>query len=367
MNLAIVCDDLIQFGGAERIVEEFSDMFPEAPIYTSVASKAWLQKYQKKGRVVKTSFLQKFPLAVKLNRYYAPFFLQELGFESFDFSIFDVVLSSSTRFAHHIITRPTTKHICYMHSPGRMFWEPQEYFENENFGFLKPLKNLATTFLKIPLLYIRILDYSAAKKVDNFIANSIFTQKKIKKYYNRDSDIVYPYIDNKSFKGVKSTEGNYFLVVTRLLSWKKVDIAIEACKKLDVKLKIMGEGPDEQRLKSISDDHIEFLGYLGDREKMKIMEECRALIVTQKEDFGIAPLEVMACGKPVIAYKAGGVLESVIDGVTGEFFQEQSAKSLEEVLQYFDSEKYLFSDCKKRAQGFDVETFRQRIREKVKV
>ncbi|MFZ2663876.1 MAG: glycosyltransferase, partial [Patescibacteria group bacterium] len=303
MKVAIVCDDLIQFGGSERIVEALSDMFPEAPIYTSIASKEWINKFKDKERVVVTSFLQKFPLAVKINRYYSPFLLHVLAFESFDFSKFDLVISSSSRYAHFIITKPTTKHICYMHSPGRMIWESHDYFENENYGILKPIKKLANPFLKLPLLYLRIADFTVSKKVDKFVANSKVTQKRIKKYYGRDSQVVNPFVDVDKFSDLEDIKNNtfktedYFLVVTRLSSWKKVDIAIETCTFLNLKLKIIGDGPDKNRLKSLcKSKDTEFLGYLNDKEKINIMRRCKAVIVTQKEDFGIVPLEAMLCG-----------------------------------------------------------------------
>ncbi|MFH1899509.1 MAG: glycosyltransferase [Patescibacteria group bacterium] len=367
MKLAIVCDDLIQFGGAEKIVEELSDMYPDAPLYTSVASEKWLERFSQKGRIVKISFLQKFPFAVKLNRYYSAFFLHTLAFESFDFSEFDVVISSSSRFAHHIITKPTTKHICYMHSPGRMFWESDSYFENEKFGFLKPFRFLSKSFLKMALCYLRIVDFNAAQNVDVFIANSLATKRKIEKYYRRDSEVIHPFINYKDFENVSPKGKDYFLVVTRLAPWKRVDVAVEACNALELPLRVYGEGPDFERLKSLASPTIEVLGYLNDKDKADVMRNCKALIVTQKEDFGIVPLEVMACGKPVIAYKAGGVLESIFEGMTGEFFDQQSSDCLANVLSSFDTKKYSPADCKERAKSFSQSFFQKEIKRLVKV
>lgn len=367
MKLAIVCDDIIQFGGAEKIVEELSDMYPNAPIYTSVVSKKWLERFSQKGRAVKTSFLQKFPFSVKLNRYYSPFFLHTLAFESFDFSDFDIVISSSSRFAHHIITKPKTKHICYMHCPGRMFWEPDAYFENEKFGFLKPFRFLLRSLLNLSLCYLRIIDFNAAQKVDIFIANSQSTKEKIKKYYKRESEVIHPFIDCKNFENVSPDSSDYFLVVTRLAPWKRVDIAIEACNALELPLRVYGEGPDFERLKSLASPTVEILGYLDDKDKTDVMRNCKALVVTQKEDFGIVPLEVMACGKPVIAYNSGGVLESVIEGETGEFFDQQTSDCLANILRSFDPKKYSPADCKERARSFDRSFFQEEILGLVKV
>ncbi|MBW6441304.1 glycosyltransferase [Patescibacteria group bacterium] len=363
MKLAIVYDDLIQHGGAEKVLEALSDIFPDAPIYTSVASKEWLDKFKNKNRTVITSFLQKFPLAVKLNRYYSPFLLHVLAFESFDLADYDLVLSYSSRFSHFVITKPGTKHICYMNSPGRMFWEPFDYFENESYGFLRPFKLLARKFLKLPLSYIRMVDFNASKKVDCFFANSRTSQKRIKKYYGRDAEIIYPFVETNKFKNVESEDGDYFLVITRLSAWKKVDIAINACENIQEKLKIIGEGPDMTRLKNISKYSTDFLGYVSEDEKKEVIRKCKAVIITQKEDFGIVPLEAMACGKPVIAFGEGGVVETVLPGKTGEFFDIQNSSSLEKVIKNFDLKKFSVEDCKSRAKEFDIDIFEKKIRE----
>jgi len=250
-----------------------------------------------------------------------------------------------------------------MHSPGRMFWEPFDYFERETYGMLKPLKFLSNIFLKIPLCYLRIADFNASKKVDKFIANSKVSQTRIKKYYGRESEIIYPFVDLDKFKDIKTEDGGFFLILTRLVSWKKVDIAIDSCSQLNIKLKIIGDGPDLNRLKSKASKNIEFLGYIDDQEKIDLIRQCKALIVTQKEDFGIVPLEAMACGKPVIAYRSGGLLETVQEGITGEFFDEQTIDSLSIVLKEFDSLKYTTQDCKNRSLSFRKELFIDKIKQ----
>lgn len=360
MKLAIVCDDLVQYGGAEKVVEAVAETFPEAPIYTAVASKEWLKRL--KGRKVITSFFQRFPFSVKLNRYYAPFFLHSLAFESFDFSDFDVVLSLSSRYAHHVITKPQTKHICYMHSPGRMFWEPFDYFENENYGILKPIKKLAPWFLKYPLSYLRGLDYSKAQKVDKFYVNSKISKARVKKYYGRDSEIIYPFANLDLFLNIEPQQGDYYLVLTRLSPWKRVDIAVRACSNLKLPLKIIGDGPDRRRLESMAGQTCDFLGYIDEVEKAKVISGCKAVIITQKEDFGIVPLEVMACGKPVIAYGVGGSTETVLDGFTGRFFDEQTPEGLEKVLKIFNEKNYDSNICRKRAKEFSKKKFQEKLK-----
>jgi glycosyltransferase involved in cell wall biosynthesis len=238
-----------------------------------------------------------------------------------------------------------------------MLWESSDYFEGEKYGFLKPIKFLSKPFLSFPLSRLREWDYISAQRVDHFIANSRTPVERIKKYYGRSSEIIYPFVEYEKFAGTDPVQGDYFVVLTRLVSWKRADIAIEACNKLGLKLKIIGEGPDMERLKSISGSTVEFLDYVSDRKKVNVLSNARALINTQKEDFGIVPLEAMASGKPVIAFGEGGVLETVIPGVTGEFFYEQTPESLIALLRIFHPEKYDPYKCRKRAQKFDKGVF----------
>ncbi|MBI2414992.1 glycosyltransferase [candidate division WWE3 bacterium] len=378
MKIALVHDDLIQRGGAEDILIALHEIFPQAPIYTSVASKYWLDYCKNRGIELRLSFLQKAPFAVELNRYYATFLLHALAFEAFDFSEFDIVISSSSRFAHGIITKPTTTHISYMNTPGRMFWEADDYFKSEDYGFLMPFKFLARIVLALPLSHLRLWDYIVSKRADKIIANSKTPQARIKKYYGRDADIIYPFVDSNLYGDMPGeTSSNvfpiekYFLIITRLVSWKRVDIAIEACIRLGLNLKIIGVGSDFKRLQRLvtklnkkvfngyisaeatnSKSKIEFLGR-GDSVKIDLLKNCIALINTQAEDFGIVPLEAMAAGKPVISYGGGGALETVIPGQTGEFFSEQTSESLAKLLVEFDPKKYKAELCRKQARKFD--------------
>lgn len=364
MKIAIVHDDLIQFGGAEEVLLAMCEIWPKAPVYTAYASKKWQKICLEKGIELRTSFMQKLPFIEKIYRYYAPFMLHVLAFESFDFSGFDVVLSSSARFSHGVITKATTKHICYMNSPGRMFWEAKDYFEGETYGFLKAIKFLAQPFLKIPLSHLRLWDFTAAQRIDHVIANSETARKKIKKYHGRDSEIIYPFVNCQDFSRVTPSEGNYFLVITRLVSWKRVDIAVKACSHLGVKLKVAGKGPEKEKLERLAGPTVEILGYV--EEKKDLLANCRAVIVTQREDFGIVPLEAMASGRPVIAYGAGGVLETVVPKETGEFFNDQTWESLEGVLKGFDPKKYSKKLCRLRAEKFDKAVFKKQLKDFVK-
>ncbi|OGC69758.1 hypothetical protein A2415_04760 [candidate division WWE3 bacterium RIFOXYC1_FULL_39_7] len=356
MKIAIVCDDLIQRGGQENVVEAVSELWPEADVFTPVATEFWVNRFKKRGVKVITSFMQVLPFKVKLNRFYSVFLFHILGIESFKLEDYELVFSISSRYAHHAITRADQIHICYMNSPGRMFWEPDSYFSPR-------LKRFLSYFLS----YFRMADYTAARRVDFLIANSRNAQRRIKKYLNRESTIIYPFVDMNNFKETannSSAASDYYLVITRLVAWKKVDLAIEACKRLNLKLKIIGVGTDMERLKSIANENIEFLGYADDI-KVDTVRKCKALINTQLEDFGIVPLEAMAMGKAVIAYGKGGVTETIIEGKTGVFFEEQTVESLCETLKNFDLGKFSEEDCISRAKEFSKDVFNGKIKKLV--
>ena len=269
LKIAVGHDDLtVPYAGGEKVFAAIAETFPQADIFTSMITPWWankvsnLNKASNERRII-TTFMQRIPFKRKLQK--ALFLLYPLAFESFDLSDYDLVISSSSRFAHGVITRPETKHICYMHSPGRMFWEPDHYF-----GSNSRLKTLLTPALS----YLRLWDHAAAQRVNQFMANSKNVARKIKRYYGRDAEVVYPFVDLDRFKPInKSTSQpiNYFLVVTRLAPWKKVDIAVAAANAVGAKLKVVGIGPDEKRLKALARSQepgamskVEILGGIGD-------------------------------------------------------------------------------------------------------
>lgn len=355
MKIAIVYDDLIQFGGAERLLLAVHELWPSAPIYTSYASAEWVRKCKKEGIILKTSFMQYLPFKEKLNRVYAPLLFYCLAFESFDFDKYDIVLSISSRFAHGVVTKPRTIHICYMNTPGRMFWNPEDYFKTTN----KLLGFLVKPFLS----HLRIWDYIAAQRVDYFIANSKTPQERIKKYYGKDSAIIYPFVDNTYLNKLTPIgEGDYYLIISRLVPWKRIDVAIEAFNRLKISLKIIGSGSDSKRLKNLAGNNIEFLGQVPEEQKIKYILECIALIQPQLEDFGIASLEAMAMGRPVVAYGYGGAVQTIISGVTGEFFYHQTSEEIIKVIKNFDHKKYLPANCRNQALKFTKEKFREEIK-----
>jgi glycosyltransferase involved in cell wall biosynthesis len=349
LKIAVGHDDLtVPYAGGEKVFAAIAETFPQADIFTSMITSSWRERLP--GRKIATSFMQTIPLKRALQK--ALFMLYPLAFESFDLSDYDLVISSSSRFAHGVITRPETKHICYMHSPGRMFWEPDHYF-----GSNSRLKTLLTPALS----YLRLWDHAAAQRVNQFIANSKNIAGKIKRYYGRDAEVVYPFVDLDRFKLGNAKYGDYFLVVTRLAPWKKVDIAVAAANAVGAKLKVVGIGPDEKRLKKMAGPGVEILGGVPDGQATELFQNCSALIMTQEEDFGITSLEAQACGKPVIAYGAGGALETVVAGKTGEFFASQDAEALAKVLKKFDPKRYRPEDCRANAENFSKGRFQKEL------
>ncbi|MFC1756063.1 glycosyltransferase [Patescibacteria group bacterium] len=360
MKIALVCDDLVQHGGQEKVVMDICKIFPNAPLYTSMATKKWVDKCEKEDIELKTSFMQKFPFKKALVRVYAPFLFYITALESFDFNDYDVVVSISSRFAHGVITQPKTFHVCYLNTVGRMIWEPDSYFENEGFNRLRITKKIFRSFLKKPLAHLRQWDRVASTRPDYIFVNSVTTKGRVKKYYKKDSTLLNPGVDSRKFKDYKKYEKqDYFLVLTRLATWKRVGLAIKSCRGLGLKLKIVGEGPDKKRLEDMAKgyDGVEFLGYVSEEEKVKHLSSCRALIMTQHEDFGLVPIEAMNCGTPTIAFKKGGVLETVIEGETGEFFNEQNEESLGRALKDFDETKYELEKLLIQAEIFDMKHF----------
>ena len=358
MKVALVCDWLTNQGGAEEVVLALTELFPEAPIYTSVYNPGKTPAFRDKKVI--TSFLQNWPFAKTKHQLYPT--LRPLAFESFDFSEYDLVISSSSAEAKGILTKPDTKHICYCHTPTRYYWSDYHAYLNRlQFGILNPLvrKIMPRTISKM-----RIWDRLAAERVDHFVANSAYVAARIKKYYRKEATIIHPPCDTENLKPGGQVQ-DYFLVVSRLIPYKRVDLIVAAFNQLGWPLKIAGTGPDEKSLKKLAKPNIEFLGQVSGKEKVKLYQECQALVFAAEEDFGIVPVEAMACGRPVIAYGKGGVTESVIDGKTGLFFAEQTIKSLLTTLQRFKQAQFDSGTIRKQAEKFSKERFKREILELV--
>lgn len=360
MRIALIHDDFIQAGGAENLFATIASIYKDAPIYTSLVDWQKLPASINHERI-KTSFLQKIPFARSFYKALLP--LYPFAFETFNFDEFDLVISSTTRFAKSIITKPKTKHICYINSLPRFLYNPQA---QEDY-----LPKFVRIILKPFLKWLKRWDSAASSRADLYIANSQNVKNSIKKVYNRSAEILYPCVDTNFFRPAKIHKWNlksqqYFLIVTRLVKWKKIEVAIEACQKLGHNLKIVGIGPDQKRLqklavnrKSDTGSEIEFLGRVTQEGLRMYLQNCQALIVTQEEDFGIATVEAQACGKAVIAYGKGGQAEIIIDGKTGLFFDQQLADSIKDAIGTFFKLKWFVKAIRQNALRFTASKFRQ--------
>ena len=355
MKLALAHDYLTQAGGAERVVASLHDIYPAAPLYTSVYNKSkTLSCFQEVD--VRTTFLQNWPF-VSSHLDKCALAMYPLAFEQFDFSEYDLVISSSSSFAKGIITGPETTHICYCHTPARFAWRPHGYFSKSLAG------SIVAPLLRGTLHKLRMWDAVSANRIDFFVANSRNVANRIRKYYRREvAAVIHPPVDIARFKIAKREDiGNHFLVVSRLLSYKRIDLAIQACNALEAPLRIVGIGPELHNLKKIAGPTIEFVGRLDDGSVVGELSRCKALIMPGEEDFGITPLEAMASGRPVVAYGAGGALETIVDGQTGLFFNQPRVECLAAALKEIDYLNFHPKELREHATGFDNAEFAKKI------
>lgn len=359
MRIAFVHEYLNQFGGAERTLAVLAEMFPTAPIYTLLYDEKATRGLFK-DRTVNTSFLHKFPGAVNHHEWYP--LLMPLAIEQFDFSAFDVIISVSASFAKGIITKPATRHICYCLTPPRFLWDNSQKF-GKDFGFPPIIR-----FASQPLIsYLRMWDHSAADRVDEFWRISDFVGNRIEKYYHQPSTLIYPPVDTAKFTMADEPAKDYFLMVGRLVSYKKFEVAIRAFNELRLPLKIIGIGPEIGRLKSLAHRNIEFLGQVSDVDLARHYREAQALIFPQEEDFGIVPLEAMASGRPVIAYRGGGAEETIVDGETGIFFNAQTPEDIIGAVKKFGIHKFSPVRCRVQAEKFGIARFKDQIKKALNV
>lgn len=359
MKIALVHDYLVQYGGAERVLECFTEIFPQAHIYTIVHEKKLMHGVFE-DKKIHTSFLQKFTLARKRHRIFP--LLMTSAIEQFDFSPYDVVLSDSSSYAKGVITSPGTLHICYMHTPMRYAWDDCQKY-TDDFGLPSFIKKLVPFFMN----YIRVWDSVSAFRVDKFIANSNFVARRIKKYYKQDSVVINPpvTVDNFYIENNKSKQGDYFLIVGRLITYKRHDIVIEAFNELGLPLKIIGRGPELKKLKRKAKENIEFLGRIEDAELPRYYANCRAFVFPQEEDFGIVAIEAMAAGRPLIAYRGGDIVENMEEGKMGVFIEKQTAQAVVEAVNRFLTLEFDGSYIRSKALKFNKEIFKKKIKEYV--
>lgn len=354
MRVAIVHDYLNQYGGAERVLEALHALYPDAPVYTSLYDpKAMPEQYRHWD--IRTSFMQRLPGWRQHFRRY--FLLYPTAFESFDLADYDLILSSSSAFAKGIIPRPGATHVCYCHTPMRFAWRTRDYVEREQ------IAGLQGAILPFALTYVRLWDTVTAARVDAFVANSHEVARRIARFYGRESVVIPPPVDLAPYAPQPSAD--FYLAGGRLIPYKRIELIVEAFTHLRLPLKIFGDGRDRARLERLAGPSVEFLGWVDESTRRDLFARCRAFIFPGEEDFGITPLEAMAAGRPVVAYAAGGALETVRDGVTGRFFHEPSAAGLAAAVAASRADRYDQLTIRRHAEGFGRELFLRRMRAQI--
>jgi glycosyltransferase involved in cell wall biosynthesis len=350
-KVAIIHDWMNGFRGGEQVLDALVEIFPQAEIFTLFYTPGTLNA-RIENRPIHVSFLNKLPGAKRFYRYYLPLF--PMAIERFDLSQFDLVISSSHCVAKGVIPHPKALHLCYCHTPMRYSWDRyQDYFGHSK------VEPLLFPFIH----YLRIWDVSASHRVDHFIANSNWVRRRIERFYRRDADVIYPPLSLDKFSVAAGDKGDYYLIVAAFAPYKRIDIAIEACEKLDRRLLIVGAGQDEKKLRGLAKGRTEFLGKVAHEDLKDLLGGARAFLHPGEEDFGIAPLEAMAAGTPVIAFGSGGALETVVPNETGIFFREQTVESLSEAILNFEKENFSKEACRRQAERFSRERFLNEFRE----
>lgn len=351
MKVALVHDWMNQIGGAEDVLESLVSLFPNAPIYTSIYAPNRMPAHWKNWDI-RTGFIDKLPFAHRKQQLYLPAY--PFSFEQFDFREYDLVISNKSGFCHGIITGPETTHICYCLTPTRYIWRYPQYAEREQLG------RFTRAILPPFLTFLRQWDQLAARRVDHFVAISQEIQRRIGKVYRRKAAIIHPPVNTGRFMPTDQVD-DYYLLVGRLIPYRRVDLLIEAFNRLQRPLLIAGSGRDRERLEAMAGPTIKFLGYVPDDELPALVARCRAFMWPGEEDFGIAPLQAMAAGRPVIAYAAGGVLETVVPGQTGLFFHEQTVQAVVEAIEAFDPDAYDTAVIRRHAEKFDTAVFKRKL------
>lgn len=357
-RIALVHDWLNQVGGAENVLEELVALVPTAPVYTSIYAAERMPPAYRQWHI-HTSFMQKLPGIATHHQHYMP--LYPLAFQYTDLSGYDLVVSNKSGFCHGVNTGNGTSHraihVCYCLTPTRFLWLYDQYREREQIG---STLNLA---LQPALALLRKWDWAAAQQVDHFVAISREVQKRIDQIYRRSSVVIHPPVDTEFFTpDPAATDGNYYLIVSRLIPYKRIDLAIDAFNRVpDKRLLIVGEGRDQPVLEAQAGSNIEFLGRQSRKRVRELLRSCRAFVFPGLEDFGIAPVEALAVGRPVIAYGGGGALDTVRPGITGELFPEQTVDSLTAALQDFEPRQVDPDACRSQAEKFSTQAFREKM------
>lgn len=353
MKLALVHDWLNQIGGAEDVLDVLVNQYRDSPIYTSLFAPDLMPAHYQTWDI-HTLWTDKLPAIHNHHQPYLPFY--PIAWNGLDLSDYDVILSNKSGFCHGLQFDNSTIHICYCLAPTRYVWQLEHYIAREGFG-------KAIEFTLHPLIaMMRRWDYAAAQRITHFIAISTEIQERIKTYYNRDSTIIFPPVDTSRFQPVAASEvEDYFLVVSRLIPYKRIDLAVQVATELGLPLKVGGKGRDMERLQAMAGDTVEFLGFVPDEDLPDLMAKCKAFLFPGLEDFGITPVQAQSAGRPVIAYGGGGALDTVIPRVTGEHFDEMTVESLKAIMQNFDATRYNPDTIRQHALKFDTHIFTTQI------
>jgi glycosyltransferase involved in cell wall biosynthesis len=338
-------------GGAEKVVEAMHDSFPSSPVYTTVALPRMLPD-RLRAADIRTSAMQRLPGMDRRFRHY--FMLYPFAVENFDLSQYDLIFSSSSGYAKGVRRKRNTIHVCYCHTPMRWVWRYDDYVARERFG--RGIKSL----LPFCLWGLKKWDLRASQQPNYYIANSRLVAERIRKIYGREAFVIPPPIEVNRFH-MSNDIDDYYLILSRLMPYKRIDLAIEACKRMNRRLIIIGDGPDRARLERLADDRIEFLGRQPDQIVNYYAARCRALLFPGEEDFGMAPLEANAAGRPVIAYRGGGAVETIEEGKTGLFFDQPNSRSLSTAIEQFEAMIWSQILLRRHAEKFDRNVFAFRV------
>lgn len=351
MRIAVIHDYLNQYGGAERVLEAIHEIVPQAPVYTSIYdATAMPGAYQQWD--IRTSWMQRLPYWRRFFRHYFVFY--PFAFEQMNLQPYDVIISSSSAYAKGVRPRDGAVHICYCHTPMRFAWQTEQYIAREN------IRGLAQIVMRFLLRFVRAWDVHSARRVTHFIANSQVVAARIKQYYQRDAVVIPPPVDLAPFEDC--APGDYFLTGGRLVPYKRIDLAVKACTALNIPLVVFGDGRDKDELMAHAGPSVRFVGRVSDAERLRLFAECRGFLFPGEEDFGITPLEAMAAGRPVLAYRAGGALDTVVEGTTGLFFDYQDVDTVKAGLLAMQSHTWSAPHIRQHAEQFSRERFMAKIR-----
>jgi glycosyltransferase involved in cell wall biosynthesis len=357
LRLAFVVSWLNQYGGAERVLEAAHALFPDAPVYTSMYDPAVMPRAYRTWDI-RVSFMNRLPFVYRRHQLFLPFY--RYAFESFDLSGYDVILSITSAFAHGVKKPQGARHICYCLTPARFLWQYDEYVQNE------AVNGIARRLLPGLVSSLRAWDKRAAMQVDEFIAISHEVQKRIAGCYGRDACLIYPPVDVSSFHIAPPQDvGDYFLIISRLIPYKRIDLAIEAFNRTGLPLLIAGDGRDRARLEALAKPNVKFLGRVSDAERLDLMARCKAFVFPGVEDFGITPLEANAAGRPVVAFGGGGALDTIVEGMNGMLFHSPTADALAECLHRFDADAFDAEQIRRHAEKFDTRVFQSALRARI--